>query len=55
MRDNACEPVAVCVNRELETIVNAELRKDRGEMMSHRRLADTETIGDETVLQSFAD
>jgi hypothetical protein len=46
MWDNACEPMAVGVDRELESVVNTELRKDRGEMMSHRRLADIETVGD---------
>lgn len=49
MRNNACEPAAVCVDCELESVVNTELRKDRGEMMSHCCLADTEPIGDRHI------
>jgi hypothetical protein len=41
------------VHREVESIRQAELVEDGGEMITHRRFADEQPFGNRRVLQTF--
>src|SRR5262245_17323210 len=51
----AYEPAPEGIHGELETIGEAKLGQDRGEMISYRRLADEEPFGNRAVLEPLAD
>ncbi len=55
MWEDACKPMTIGIDRELESIIDVELGENRGEVMSYCRLADTQPISNRLVLQPLAD